>query len=53
MEADFQLLYGSTSPWQLFSLVTEYELNVSLPGRFYTRPSFQFDTALDRNMEAK
>lgn len=53
METDFQLLYRSTSPWQLFSLVTEYELNVSLPCRFYTWPSFQFDTALDRNTEAK
>lgn len=49
MEADLQLGYGSTSPWQLFPLVTEYELNLSLPCRFYTRPSFQFH----RNMEAE
>lgn len=53
MEADLQLGYGGTSPWQLFSLVTEYELKTSLPCRFYTRPSLQFDKALDRNMEAK
>lgn len=38
-------LYGSASPWQLFSLVAEYELQISLPCRF--------DTAWDRNMDAK
>lgn len=45
IEAALQLLYGGTSPWQLFSLVAEHELNISLPCRS--------DTALDRIMEAK